>query len=56
VNHALLPAVALPLTGTGSPPVSLQVIGPPGADLALLALARAFEADKLVSFATAPVG
>jgi len=55
VNHALLPAVALPLTGTGIPPVSLQVIGPPGADLALLALARAFEAEEFASFAAAPV-
>jgi aspartyl-tRNA(Asn)/glutamyl-tRNA(Gln) amidotransferase subunit A len=55
VNHALLPAVALPLAGTGSPPVSAQVIGPPGSDLALLALARAIEAEEIASFAAAPV-
>jgi aspartyl-tRNA(Asn)/glutamyl-tRNA(Gln) amidotransferase subunit A len=55
VNHALLPAVALPLAGTGSPPVSAQVIGPPGSDLALLALARAIDAEEIASFVAAPV-
>jgi aspartyl-tRNA(Asn)/glutamyl-tRNA(Gln) amidotransferase subunit A len=55
VNHALLPAVALPLAWTGGPPVSAQVIGPPGSDLALLALARAVEGEGIARFAAAPV-
>ena len=40
VNHALCPAVAAPLAGTGSPPVSLQVIGPLRSEAALIALTR----------------
>jgi aspartyl-tRNA(Asn)/glutamyl-tRNA(Gln) amidotransferase subunit A len=55
VNHALLPAIAFPLAGTGAPPVSLQVIGPPGSDLALIAVAKSCEDAGLVGFITAPV-
>lgn len=55
VNHALLPAIALPLAGTGAPPVSLQVIGPAGSDLALVALALSCEDAGLAGFTTAPV-
>lgn len=55
VNHALLPAVTFPLAGTGAPPVSIQVIGPPGSDLALIAVATACEDAGLAGFATAPV-
>lgn len=55
VNHALLPAIAFPLAGTGAPPVSVQVIGPPGSDLALIAVATSCEDAGLAGFATAPV-
>ena len=55
VNHALLPAIAFPLAGTGAPPVSVQVIGPPGSDLALIAVAASCENSGLVGFTPAPV-
>jgi aspartyl-tRNA(Asn)/glutamyl-tRNA(Gln) amidotransferase subunit A len=40
VNHAMLPAIALPLAGTGAPPVSLQAIGPLGSETALIGFGR----------------
>lgn len=55
VNHALLPAVAIPLAATGRPPVSAQVIGPSASDLILVALARSFEAEGIAGFAEATV-
>ncbi|MGF1618848.1 MAG: amidase [Acidimicrobiia bacterium] len=55
VNHALLPAIAFPLAGTGKPPVSVQVIGPSGSDLALVAVAAACEEAGIAGFSTAPV-
>ncbi|REK42220.1 MAG: hypothetical protein DWQ20_00265, partial [Actinobacteria bacterium] len=53
VNHALLPAIALPLSGTGAPPVSIQVMGPRGGDLPLLSLGRKLEDQGLVGFTPA---
>jgi aspartyl-tRNA(Asn)/glutamyl-tRNA(Gln) amidotransferase subunit A len=48
VNHAGLPALAVPLdTGPGPPP-SLQMIGPARAERRLLALGRALEAAGIV--------
>ncbi|MEX0795147.1 MAG: amidase [Acidimicrobiia bacterium] len=55
VNHALLPAIAFPLAGTGAPPVSVQVIGPPGSDLVLVAVAASCEETGLAGFIQAPV-
>ncbi|MEX1037531.1 MAG: amidase [Acidimicrobiia bacterium] len=55
INHTLLPAVAFPLAGTGAPPVSVQVIGPTGSDLALAALARQVEGAGLAGFTPAPI-
>lgn len=55
VNHALLPAIAFPLAGTGAPPVSVQVIGPAGSDRVLVALVSALESAGLAGFSTAPV-
>ena len=55
VNHSLLPAIAFPLAGTGAPPVSVQVIGPPGSDLVLVELAASCERAGLAGFITAPV-
>ena len=50
VNQALLPAIAMPVVGTGLPPVSLQLIGPPGSELALLGFARTLETESIVGF------
>ncbi|HEU5112679.1 MAG TPA: amidase [Acidimicrobiia bacterium] len=55
VNHALLPAIALPLAGTGAPPVSLQAIGPLGSETALLHFGRTLEESGLVGFTPAPM-
>jgi Asp-tRNA(Asn)/Glu-tRNA(Gln) amidotransferase A subunit family amidase len=50
VNHTLHPAIACPMTGSGAPPVSIQVIGPLGSEAALLGLARDLERMNLLSF------
>jgi len=50
VNHALLPAIAMPIVGSGSPPVSLQAIGPMGSEATLLRLGSELEATGLVGF------
>lgn len=55
VNHALLPAIALPAATGATPPVSLQVIGPVGSDLTLVSLARSLESTGIVGFRPAPV-
>jgi aspartyl-tRNA(Asn)/glutamyl-tRNA(Gln) amidotransferase subunit A len=55
VNHALHPAVALPLAGTGAPPVSLQAIGPLGSETALIDFGRTLEQSGLVGFVPAPM-
>ena len=54
VNHALLPALAVPITGTGTPPASLQVIGPPDSESGLIGFGRWLELDGIVSFAAPP--
>lgn len=53
VNHALLPAVAMPLVGTGAPPLSLQAIGPLDGDRLLLGFARELELSGMVGFTPA---
>ncbi len=53
VNHALLPAIALPLAGTGTPPLSLQAIAPAGDEAGLLAFARHLEASGVSGFTVA---
>jgi Asp-tRNA(Asn)/Glu-tRNA(Gln) amidotransferase A subunit family amidase len=55
VNHALLPAIAVPLAGTGAPPVSLQAIGPLGSETTLLQFGRTLEDSGLVGFLPAPM-
>jgi aspartyl-tRNA(Asn)/glutamyl-tRNA(Gln) amidotransferase subunit A len=55
VNHALLPAIALPLAGTGAPPVSLQAIGQLGSETSLIDFGRTLEEDGLVGFIPAPM-
>jgi aspartyl-tRNA(Asn)/glutamyl-tRNA(Gln) amidotransferase subunit A len=53
VNHALLPAVAMPLLGTGSPPLSLQAIGPMNSEDLLLGFAAELESAGVVGFTAA---
>ena len=55
VNHALHPAIALPLAGTGAPPVSLQAIGPLGSETSLIDFGRTLEESGLVGFIPAPM-
>lgn len=50
VNHALLPALALPIANSGAPPASLQVIGPLGSDPELIGLGRSLEEVGLTVF------
>lgn len=56
VNHSLHPAIALPVAGSGEPPVSLQVIGSPGSETALIGFGRSLENAGLVGFSPAPLG
>jgi aspartyl-tRNA(Asn)/glutamyl-tRNA(Gln) amidotransferase subunit A len=55
VNHALLPAIALPLSGTGAPPVSLQAIGPLGSETDLIGFGRSLVDAGLAGFSPAPM-
>jgi aspartyl-tRNA(Asn)/glutamyl-tRNA(Gln) amidotransferase subunit A len=55
VNHALHPAIALPLSGTGAPPVSLQAIGPLGSETALIGFGRSLVNSGLAGFSPAPM-
>lgn len=50
VNHALHPALALPLTEDASPPASLQVIGPLESEVSLLGLGLWLEEVGLAAF------
>jgi len=55
VNHSLHPAIALPLLNSGAPPASLQVIGSPSSESALIAFGRALETQELVGFEPSPI-
>jgi aspartyl-tRNA(Asn)/glutamyl-tRNA(Gln) amidotransferase subunit A len=55
VNHALHPAIALPLSGTGAPPVSLQAIGPLGSETALIGFGRSLVEAGVAGFIPAPM-
>lgn len=50
VNHARHPALALPITGSGAPPASLQIIGNDGSEAALIGLGRWLEEIGIVGF------
>lgn len=50
VNQFGCPAIALPLTAPGSPPPSVQFIGPWRHERTLLGLARALESAELVGY------
>lgn len=53
-NHALIPAIAMPLLGTGEPPLSLQAMGPMDGDLLLISFARHLEREGISGFRPAP--
>ncbi len=53
VNHALHPALALPIHGSGAPPVSLQVIGARDSEAALIGMGRWLEDAGIVGFTVA---
>ncbi|HWB88197.1 MAG TPA: amidase [Acidimicrobiia bacterium] len=55
VNHALHPAIALPLIGSGAPPASLQVIGPLQSETRLIGLGRWLEEEGISGFTPAPL-
>lgn len=50
VNHALHPALAAPITGTGKPPASLQLIGARNAETELLGFGRQLEGQGMIGF------
>ena len=54
VNHAGLPALALPLTAPGSPPPSLQLIGAAWSEHRLLEIGAACEALGIAGFRPPP--
>lgn len=55
VNHMGVPALAMPLRGAGTPPASLQLIGPWWSEHRLLALGRALEITGVTGFTPPPV-
>jgi Asp-tRNA(Asn)/Glu-tRNA(Gln) amidotransferase A subunit family amidase len=54
VNHALHPALAMPISSSGAPPASLQVIGSLRSEADLIGLGRWLEAEGVVGFSPAP--
>lgn len=54
VNHALHPAIALPIANSGAPPASLQVIGALDSEPGLISLGRWLEDLGVVGFTPAP--
>lgn len=53
VNHALHPALALPILGSGAPPASLQIIGSLDSEAKLIGLGRWLEEAGIVGFTVA---
>ena len=53
VNHALHPALALPIHGSGAPPVSLQLIGALDSEAELMGMGRWLEDAGIVGFTVA---
>jgi Asp-tRNA(Asn)/Glu-tRNA(Gln) amidotransferase A subunit family amidase len=53
VNHAFLPAIALPIVNSGAPPASLQVIGNVDSDPHLIGFGRWLEDLGIVGFTPA---
>lgn len=55
VNHSLHPALALPISHSGAPPASLQVIGPLQSEAALIGFGRSLDDAKITGFSPAPL-
>jgi Asp-tRNA(Asn)/Glu-tRNA(Gln) amidotransferase A subunit family amidase len=55
VNHMGVPALAVPLLDTGSPPMSLQLIGPSWSERKLLQIGRELERADVVGFRPPPI-
>lgn len=53
-NHALIPAIAMPLLGTGQPPLSLQAMASFDQEPLLISFARSLEGEGLSGFRPAP--
>lgn len=53
VNHGFHPAIAMPLLNTGTPPLSLQAIGPIDGEQILLDFGRQLEGAGVVGFVVA---
>lgn len=54
VNHALHPAIALPITNSGAPPASLQVIGPLQSEAGLIGVGNWLTEIGVVGFTAPP--
>jgi Asp-tRNA(Asn)/Glu-tRNA(Gln) amidotransferase A subunit family amidase len=54
VNHVLHPAIALPITNSGAPPASLQVIGPLQSEAELIGAGRWLTEVGVVGFTPPP--
>ncbi len=54
VNHALHPALAVPIANSGAPPASLQVIGDLDSEPALIGIGRWLEETGIAGFTPAP--
>ena len=55
VNAIGIPSLSMPITESGTPPVSLQLIGPAWSEAQLLAVARFLESHGLVGFTPPPL-
>ncbi len=53
VNHALVPAIAMPMAGTGRPSISLQLIGPQDSEPLLIEFGRQLEQAEVTKFVSA---
>lgn len=55
VNHALHPALAMPIVNSGAPPASLQVIGPLDSESKLIGFGRSLDKAGVTGFTPAPL-
>lgn len=54
VNQSLHPALAMPLITGGSPPMSIQLIGPMHSEIGLISMGKRLEAAGIVGFSQGP--
>ncbi len=55
INPIGIPALSMPIAGSGSPPISVQLIGPAWSEARLLTIARHLETHDLVGYAPPPI-